>query len=67
GLTLREKEPGRYKLSARTHAPVDAGALCALFGGGGHARAAGCEIAGTPEEVTEKVLSAAKNALRDLG
>ena len=44
GLTLREREDGSFKVSVRTYAPYDASAICAKMGGGGHARAAGCEI-----------------------
>ncbi|MDR2686752.1 MAG: bifunctional oligoribonuclease/PAP phosphatase NrnA [Oscillospiraceae bacterium] len=41
GVAIRERERGGYKISMRTHAPVDAAALCARMGGGGHPRAAG--------------------------
>lgn len=44
GLTLRERADGSFKVSVRTYAPYDASAVCAALGGGGHARAAGCEI-----------------------
>lgn len=56
GVTIREKEPGRYKISVRTLAPVDASKLCGELGGGGHARAAGCELKGSLEEV-QKILA----------
>ena len=36
--------PGRYKLSVRSSELLDASKFCALFGGGGHARAAGCTM-----------------------
>lgn len=51
GLTLRQKTDGSYKVSVRTGAHADASAICALLGGGGHARAAGCTLFGTDEEV----------------
>jgi len=41
GAAIREKEDGSYKISMRSHEPVDAAALCARMGGGGHVRAAG--------------------------
>lgn len=44
GVTLREREDGTYKVSLRTYAPFDAAKICAALGGGGHARAAGCEL-----------------------
>lgn len=53
GITIREKDNGRYKVSVRTLAPVDASKLCAELGGGGHTRAAGCELDGPLERVRE--------------
>ncbi|MGN0571439.1 MAG: bifunctional oligoribonuclease/PAP phosphatase NrnA [Candidatus Fimenecus sp.] len=44
GVTLREREDGTFKVSLRTYAPVDAAKICGEMGGGGHARAAGCEL-----------------------
>jgi len=41
GVAIREKPSGGYKISMRSHGPVDAAAICARMGGGGHARAAG--------------------------
>lgn len=38
---------GICRVSMRTDGSVNAAELCALFGGGGHARAAGCGIVGT--------------------
>lgn len=63
GVTIREKEDGVYKLSVRTNNGVDASAICAAFGGGGHAAAAGCKITGTLTEVKTAVIDAAKKAL----
>ncbi len=44
GVTVKEKKPGVFRASVRTNPPVDAAAVCAVLGGGGHKRAAGCEI-----------------------
>lgn len=44
GVTLRERTDGTFKVSLRSHAPVDSSAICVKLGGGGHARAAGCEL-----------------------
>jgi len=41
GVAIREKEDGSFKISMRSHEPVDAAAVCARMGGGGHLRAAG--------------------------
>ncbi len=61
GVTLREKSDNIYKISIRTHAPVDAAKLCEKFGGGGHMRAAGCAIVGTLDEVKSRI----KEAIRE--
>lgn len=42
---FREQPDGRTRVSVRSVAPFDAAALCGRFGGGGHARAAGCSLA----------------------
>lgn len=63
GITLREKEEGVYKISLRTNDGVDAGVICAKFGGGGHAAAAGCCIKGTLEDAKAKIVQAAQEEL----
>ena len=55
GAMLREKADGTFKASVRTHRPVDAAELCKRMGGGGHPRAAGCQLEG-PLECAKKVL-----------
>ncbi len=55
GATLREKPDGSFKVSMRTHAPADAAEICAGMGGGGHIRAAGCQLSG-PLESAKSVL-----------
>lgn len=44
GVTMREREEGGFKISVRTYPPVDASEICRRVGGGGHIRAAGCQI-----------------------
>ena len=58
GVTMREKEDGRYKVSLRTGNHADASQICARLGGGGHVRAAGCTVCGTAQEAVDTVLSA---------
>ncbi len=58
GVTMREKTDGTFKVSMRTHEGVDASAICAMLGGGGHPRAAGCTVKGDAEEARKAVLSA---------
>lgn len=66
GITLREK-PGGFKISVRTVEKIDAAAICAAFGGGGHARAAGCFIGEPLERCREKILGAARAACEEAG
>ena len=56
GVTLREREDGTFKVSLRTYAPVDAAKVCGKMGGGGHARAAGCELQADNLEAEERKL-----------
>ena len=56
GVTMRERRDGTYKASVRTHNPVDASAICARLGGGGHPNAAGCQLPGTREEATKLLI-----------
>ena len=63
GVTIKERAQNEYKLSIRSSELLDASKFCALFGGGGHARAAGCTIYGTLSEVRKQILSALQEAL----
>lgn len=45
---LYEQEDG-WRVSMRSLPPVDVAAICAVFGGGGHPRAAGCSLEGGQE------------------
>ena len=53
GITIKEESDGKTGISVRTGENYDASAICAHFGGGGHVRAAGCELKGTTVEVKE--------------
>lgn len=64
GITMKEKQGGGYKLSLRTHEPLDAAQLCGLLGGGGHARAAGCDSGEDGEESLRILIEAITKALK---
>ena len=57
-VTIRELRPGECKLSVRTAAGLNASAVCALLGGGGHAAAAGCSVAGSVADAKAAILAA---------
>ena len=59
GITLRELKPGVCKLSLRTDpGDLNASAVCAILGGGGHAAAAGATVEGTMAQARQAVLAA---------
>jgi phosphoesterase RecJ-like protein len=57
GLFFKETKPEQIKISWRSKAGVDVSRLAAHFGGGGHARAAGCLVHGSLPMVMSEVLS----------
>lgn len=63
GATMRRKADGNYKISVRTGAHADASQICVLLGGGGHARAAGCTLSGSEEDVIARLLDAIGTAV----
>lgn len=63
GITLREQHGGKFKISVRTTDELDASAICAKFGGGGHKAAAGCTISGTLDEAIEAIVMAVFRAI----
>ena len=63
GLTLRQQPSGSYKASIRTVVGVDASAIAAHLGGGGHKQAAGCEILGSTDNAKAALLSEVEKAL----
>ena len=64
GITIKQRHENVFKLSVRTTDAIDASAFCKKFGGGGHIRAAGCEIEGSLDEVKRAVLEQVQNVLK---
>ena len=60
---LYELREGVFKVSLRSREYADVSRVAQAFGGGGHVRAAGCNIEGTLEEVEERVVSELKKCL----
>jgi phosphoesterase RecJ-like protein len=56
GITLRELKDGSFKASVRTRDPIDAAAIALKLGGGGHVRAAGCQLKDVTLEQAKAVL-----------
>ena len=62
-ILFKEVGASLTKISVRTRGSVDAAALCAQFGGGGHVRAAGAELPLPIDQAVEQVLHAARLAI----
>jgi phosphoesterase RecJ-like protein len=56
--TVRELDNGESKISLRSIETYNSSEICAQFGGGGHAMAAGCSMACGPTEAAERILQA---------
>jgi phosphoesterase RecJ-like protein len=63
GLMFREAPDGLIRVGLRSRRTVDVAAVAVKFGGGGHARAAGCTLSGTLEEARQAVVSAVLEVL----
>lgn len=48
---------GAYKISLRSTEKVDVAAICRVFGGGGHMRAAGVTMQGEPEALIQTIIN----------
>ena len=62
-ILFKEVDPGLTKVSIRSRDRIDAAALAALFGGGGHRRAAGMEMTMPLAKAEAEVLAAARARL----
>ena len=51
-----EKSTGVFKVSMRSEDDVDVSAVAQSFGGGGHAKAAGCTVEGSKKEILDKII-----------
>ena len=63
GITIKQCGDKLWRISLRSSGLFDASKACAVHGGGGHPRAAGCEISGTMEFVKDQIIDTAKSFL----
>ena len=61
---LRQKEEKTYKISLRSNDYVNVSDVALVFGGGGHVKAAGCKISGTPEQIKSTLVSIIRKYLK---
>lgn len=62
-VALKEQTPRQYRVSLRSRDHVDVRKIAAVFGGGGHTRAAGCRLEGDAEQVRAQLLAEIKKHL----
>lgn len=67
GITMKEKEKGKFRISIRTNSPANASNIASKLGGGGHAMAAGCSFTGSLEDAINTVLKHTENELKEVG
>ncbi|HEY5037464.1 MAG TPA: DHHA1 domain-containing protein, partial [bacterium] len=63
-IFLKERPDGQVKLSLRSKSEINVANVAKLFGGGGHAYAAGAVLSGPLDKALKAVLSACQNALK---
>jgi bifunctional oligoribonuclease and PAP phosphatase NrnA len=61
--SIKERAPGSWRVSLRSKGAIDVAAVCRQFDGGGHAKAAGCSMEGSLEEVRSKLTEAVEQAI----
>ncbi len=65
GVTMRQREGKRWKISMRSYPPIDVSKICNKMQGGGHVYASGCELYGAARQVKAEILKHVKTALED--
>lgn len=63
GITLRQISESSFKISVRTSENADACEIAQGLGGGGHRRAAGCEVTGSLESAKKAIIKEVEKAI----
>lgn len=63
GVLFRERKDGSVKASLRSREKVDVASLALRFSGGGHMRAAGCNLEGPLDQAVKRLMSAVEEAV----
>lgn len=67
GVCIKEKKQGVFKASLRSSERIDVSEIAQQFGGGGHARAAGCTFECDIEQAESQIVAACQSALKAAG
>ncbi len=63
GILMRERPDGVFKCSFRSANDINVSDICQTVGGGGHAKAAGCNVSGDAESVKARLIEAVRKAI----
>lgn len=63
-IFLHQSEDEAFKISLRSNEYVNVADVSLMFGGGGHVRAAGCKLKGTPQEIKNRLVTEIKEYLK---
>lgn len=63
-MFIYEVETQSFKVSLRSNGNVDVSKIAVYFGGGGHMRAAGCDLQGSVYDVINNVTEQTANSFR---
>lgn len=66
-IFLYEQEPQLFKVSLRSNGKADVSQIASYFGGGGHIRAAGCDMNGSMYDVINNLTLHIEKQLKELG
>ena len=64
-LFLYETESQTFKVSMRSNGKVDVSKIAVFFGGGGHTRAAGCDLQGSMHDVVNNITAQIEKQLQE--
>ena len=62
-IVISERTPNEFKISMRSNHVVDVASIAKYYGGGGHIKASGCTINGTPHEIIDALVEHINNQL----
>ncbi len=64
-IFLYEVETQRFKVSLRSNGSIDVSKIAVHFGGGGHMRAAGCDLSGSMYDVVNNITAEIERQMID--
>ena len=66
-IFLYQTNAEEFKVSLRSKSIVDVGKVAAYYGGGGHARAAGCTLNGSARDMSNNISRLVEAQLKEQG